>query len=80
MNKFNLLESDGKGQNQFMYGGVQLHMSKDGDDLHIRLSFGATELNFMCEDANDFLSVCSEALVQDIYWDCDTVDNGEEPF
>lgn len=79
MNSFTKLDENKNGTSVFAYDGVIGEIKRDGDDLHIRISFGASELNFMCEDASSFLDVCSELLLQDSKWH-EQIVFGKEPF
>lgn len=79
MAEFVKLDHTGCGRTEFMYGGVHGEIMRNRGDVHIRLSFGAVELNFVCEDADDFLNVCSELLMQDSRWHQQATEE-KEPF
>lgn len=79
MNNFTKLDENGDGRSVFAYDGIIGEIKRNGGDVHIRIEFGASELNFMCEDASAFLDVCSELLLQDSKWHEQAI-FGKEPF
>jgi len=76
---FTNLDENHKGKSVFMYGGVMGEITRDGNDTHIRIAFGASEMNFVCEDADEFLNVAAELLMQDSRWATQILEEGE-PF
>lgn len=76
---FTKLDENMNGKSVFMYEGIMGEITRNGDDTHIRIAFGASEMNFMCEDAGAFLDVCSELLLQDSKWHQQIMEE-KEPF
>lgn len=77
--QFIKLDENHDGKNTFMYGEVTGEIIRKGITLHVRIALGSGELNFMCEDADEFLSVCSELLMQDMKWN-QQITEEKEPF